>query len=51
MSGSGVVTQDYSSGITESGALIAGTLNGEGNVTFTTTGSQSVTKMVLAIWR
>jgi hypothetical protein len=51
MSGSGIVTQNYSSGITESGALITGTLIGEGNVTFTTTGNQSVTKMTMAIWR
>ena len=51
MSGSGIVTQNHSSGIFEFGALITGTLIGEGNVTFTTTGSQSFTKMVMAIWR
>lgn len=50
MSGSGIVTQDYSSGITEFGALITGTLIGEGDITFTTTGSASLAGMVMAIW-
>jgi hypothetical protein len=51
MSGSGVVTQDYSSGITEFAAQITGTLTGTGDITFTTTGSQSVSRMTMAIWR
>jgi hypothetical protein len=51
MSGSGIVTQNYSSGITESAALITGTLIGQGNITFTTTGTSSFTRLVMAIWR
>jgi hypothetical protein len=51
MSGSGIVTQNYSTGILENSALITGTLIGEGNITFTTTGNSSTTRMVMAIWR
>ena len=51
MSGSGIVTQDYSSGIAEFAALITGTLIGDGNITFTTTGFNSQTRITMAIWR
>lgn len=51
MSGSGIVTQNYSTGILENSALITGTLIGEGNITFTTTGNSSTARMVMAIWR
>lgn len=50
MSGSGVVTQDYYSGLTEPSALITGTIIGSGSITFTTTGSLSTTRIVGAVW-
>lgn len=51
MSASGVATQNYYSGVVEFGALISGTLIGSGDITFTTVGTSSSARAVLAIWR
>jgi len=51
MSTASAATQDYSSGVSELGALITGTLKGEGDIEFTTTGAGSTTRIVMAIWK
>jgi stage V sporulation protein SpoVS len=47
---SGPVTQDYNSGIAESSGILTATLTGSGTVTFSTVGTGSVARAILATW-
>lgn len=47
---SGAATQNYNSGVSESGALLAATLTGSGNVTISVTGTSASARAVFATW-
>jgi len=50
MSLSGPATQNYYSGIIESGGLLAATITGSGSCQITTTGTGSAARCILATW-
>jgi hypothetical protein len=50
MSLSGPASQDYYSGISENGGIIASTITGAGDCQITTTGTGSSSRCVLATW-
>lgn len=51
MSATGVATLNYNSGVVEFGALIAATLIGSGNISFTASGASARTQPLMAIWK
>jgi hypothetical protein len=51
MSVSGQATQDYNSSIFESAGLLTATVTGSGDITFTTTGTSTQPRSIVAVWR